>query len=208
MYFIPDNSVVVMRRPFILKNFIFLQNPDLVTLELRNAQTAIAMAHSKLRTYLKTIRSHLPKQTSVEVSNALDGIEDVCQFLDVKFMFPLHSRPGPIDQALEANEQQLRNQKQKTETPKKSLNTDLNPLFNGKESHCTVQDLRVEHENAGSYERPDIGFMVHSKLLLGNTKEIELTTIVSDEKVEGSQLATRSKTNSGLPVADPTNSNS
>lgn len=140
----------------------------------------------------------MPKQTSSEVVNALDGIEELCQFLDVKFMFPLHSRSGPIDQALEANEQQLRNQqKQKTDIRKKSIQTDLNPLV--------VDNKTNNDEQSCSYEKPDIGFMLQSTRLLGNTKEIELIPIISDEKIVDPLLANRSKNSLGMPVADPTN---
>ncbi|XP_065354231.1 TBC1 domain family member 5 [Calliphora vicina] len=187
-------------------------NPELVRLELKNAQTVITVAHSKLQTYLNSIRHHIPKQTSPEVVNALDGIEELCQFLDVKFMFPLHSRSGPIDQALEANEQQLRNQKQKTEIPNKSLKPDLNPLLDSERSNASASAFHggndVGDEHVCSYEKPDIGFMLQSTRLLGNTKEIELIPIVSDEKIIDPLVANRAKNSLGLPVADPTSFNS
>ncbi|KAI8123267.1 TBC1 domain family member 5 [Lucilia cuprina] len=184
-------------------------NPELVRLELKNAQTVIAVARSKLQTYLNNIRHHMPKQSSPEVAIALDGIEELCQFLDVKFMFPLHSRSGPIDQALEANEQQLRNQKQKTEISTKIKKPDdLNPLLHSERSNASTSAVQ-EDEQVCSYEKPDIGFMLQSTVLrlLGNTKEIELIPIVSDEKIADPSNANRSKNNLGLPVADPTNFN-
>ncbi|KNC30655.1 hypothetical protein FF38_11718 [Lucilia cuprina] len=182
-------------------------NPELVRLELKNAQTVIAVARSKLQTYLNNIRHHMPKQSSPEVAIALDGIEELCQFLDVKFMFPLHSRSGPIDQALEANEQQLRNQKQKTEISTKIKKPDdLNPLLHSERSNASTSAVQ-EDEQVCSYEKPDIGFMLQSTRLLGNTKEIELIPIVSDEKIADPSNANRSKNNLGLPVADPTNFN-
>ncbi|XP_037806755.1 TBC1 domain family member 5 [Lucilia sericata] len=186
-------------------------NPELVRLELKNAQTVITVARSKLQTYLNTIRHHMSKQSSPEVANALDGIDELCQFLDVKFMFPLHSRSGPIDQALEANEQQLRNQKQKTEISKKSIKPDLNPLLHSERSNVSTSAVQEDNgmvdEHVCSYEKPDIGFMLQSTRLLGNTKEIELIPIVSDEKIVDPLNANRSKNNVGLPVADPTNFN-
>ncbi|KAM7360243.1 TBC1 domain family member 5 [Cochliomyia hominivorax] len=172
-------------------------NPELVRLELKNAQTVIAVARSKLQTYLNTIRHHMSKQTSSQVEDALDGIEELCQFLDVKFMFPLHSHSAPIDQALEANEQQLRSQKQKTEIQnnQKFINNDLN----------TSSDIEKNNgEQVSSYEKPDVGFMLQSTRLLGNTKEIELIPIISDENILDPPLANRSNNNLGLPVADPT----
>lgn len=152
----------------------------------------------------------MSKQTQPEVLNALEGIQELCQFLDVKFMFPLYSRSGPIDQALEADEQQLRNQKQqKTEIQNKNVKTDLNPLSDReKNSDFNTSIQRAKNDDyVCSYERPDISFMLQSTRLLGNTKEIELIPIVSDEKIVDPVDANRSKNGQGLPVADPTNFN-
>ncbi|EDX13097.1 GD20513 [Drosophila simulans] len=90
----------------------YLENsPELLRLELKNAQTVIKIARSKLQSYLSTVRHHVGKQasSSEELGRTLDGIEELCSFLDVKFMFPLHQRSAPIDQALEANEQKQLN---------------------------------------------------------------------------------------------------
>ena len=154
----------------------------------------------------------MPKQTPSEVVNALDGIEELCNFLDVKFMFPLHSRAGPIDQALEANEQQIRRQKykQKTETQKKPNEPDLKLDGSTFPSCSSAIENTIEgaynDKHVRNYERPDIGFMLQSTRLLGNTKEIELMPIVSDEKIVYPS-SDSSTSNKGLPVADPTSFN-
>lgn len=154
----------------------------------------------------------MPKQISSDVVNALDGIEELCNFLDVKFMFPLHSRVGPIDQALEANEQQIRRQKykHKTETQKELNEPDLKLDGSIFPSCSSAIENTIEGAYNGkhvrNYERPDIGFMLQSTRLLGNTKEIELMPIVSDEKIVLTTSG-NSTSNKGLPVADPTNFN-
>lgn len=155
----------------------------------------------------------MPKQTSPEVVNALDGIEELCNFLDVKFMFPLNSRTGPIDQALEANEQQIRRQKykQKTESQNNPYENDLmKPLLDGGTLpscstgiESTLEKGACNDEHISNYEKPDTGFMLQSTRLLGNTKEIELMPIVSDEKIVYPS-SDKSMSNKGLPVVDPT----
>lgn len=179
-------------------------NPELIRLELKNAQTVITVARSKLQTYLNSIRHHMPRQSSTEIVNALDGIDELCQFLDVKFMFPLHSRSGPIDQALEANEQQLKHQnkqKQKTQLVRNNLQNDLNSTPASTSATSTKSNA---NDHSFTYERPDNGFMLQSSRVLGNIKEIELIPIVTDEKFADPLNATGSRSSGlGLPVADP-----
>lgn len=177
-------------------------------LELKNVQTVVTVARSKLQSYLQTIRRNVPKQSPTEVTEALDGIEELCNFLDVKFMFPLHSRTGPIDQALEANEQHLKNQqrqRKKTESSKDTTNNDLNSMPNVASNKSTTSQ-----DHSFGYELPEDGFMPQTSRMLGNIKEIELIPIVSDEKI-ADRLNVNSNTaidanissNGGLPVADP-----
>uniref|UniRef100_A0A1A9WMJ3 Rab-GAP TBC domain-containing protein n=1 Tax=Glossina brevipalpis TaxID=37001 RepID=A0A1A9WMJ3_9MUSC len=177
-------------------------NPDLERLELKNAQTVITVARNKLQNYLHTIRRHITIPNSIEVMNALDGIEELCQYLDVKFMFPLHScSAAPIDQALEANEQQQQQQQQREEKRKTNK-----PLLLLQDDDCGVVKLSSEKVNqiTGAsaqtiYEKPDNGFMLHSSRILGNLKEIELLTIARSEHMRDSV----NETNNGLPTMDP-----
>ncbi|XP_016950348.1 TBC1 domain family member 5 [Drosophila biarmipes] len=164
----------------------YLENsPELLRLELKNAQTVIKIARSKLQNYLGTVRHHVGKQANgnEELSRTLDGIEELCSFLDVKFMFPLHSRSAPIDQALEANEQ-------------KQLNTNRIPPKATPAS--TPATAPIVPSPAGGYQMPENAFM-HSSMrrLLGELKEIELSTITSDEKPGNAVLQ------NGLPAAEP-----
>ncbi|KAI9584746.1 TBC1 domain family member 5 isoform X1 [Glossina fuscipes] len=168
-------------------------NPDLERLELKNAQTVITVARNKLQTYLHTIRRFINKPNSTEVMNALDGIEELCQYLDVKFMFPLHSCSAPIDQALEANEQQQREEKRKTNKP---------PLVYARCDHSTETANQIVGASAlAIYEKPDNGFMLQSSRILGHLKEIELLTIASSEKTRDPV----NEINNGLPAMDPLN---
>ncbi|XP_017000760.2 TBC1 domain family member 5 [Drosophila takahashii] len=164
----------------------YLENsPELLRLELKNAQTVIKIARSKLQNYLGTVRHHVGKQANgnEELSRTLDGIEELCSFLDVKFMFPLHARSAPIDQALEANEQ-------------KQLNTIAIPPK--ATPSATPATAPVAPPAAGGYQLPENAFM-HSSMrrLLGELREIELSTITSDEKPGNAVLQ------NGLPAAEP-----
>ncbi|XP_017084582.2 TBC1 domain family member 5 [Drosophila eugracilis] len=164
----------------------YLENsPELLRLELKNAQTVIKIARSKLQNYLSTVRHHVGKQANgnEELSRTLDGIEELCSFLDVKFMFPLHARSAPIDQALEANEQ-------------KQLNTiSIPPKATPVSTPATAP---VAPAATGNYQMPENAFM-HSSMrrLLGELREIELSTITSDEKPGAAVLQ------NGLPAAEP-----
>jgi len=117
-----------------------------------------------------------------ELSRTLDGIEELCSFLDVKFMFPLHARSAPIDQALEANEQKQLN--------RNSMPTKTTPA-------STPTTAPIVPSPAGAYQMPENAFM-HSSMrrLLGELKEIELSTITSDERPGNAVLQ------NGLPAAE------
>ncbi|XP_016943854.4 TBC1 domain family member 5 [Drosophila suzukii] len=164
----------------------YLENsPELLRLELKNAQTVIKIARSKLQNYLGTVRHHVGKQANgnEELSRTLDGIEELCSFLDVKFMFPLHARSAPIDQALEANEQKQLN--------RNSMPTKTTPA-------STPTTAPIVPSPPGAYQMPENAFM-HSSMrrLLGELKEIELSTITSDERPGNAVLQ------NGLPAAEP-----
>ncbi|KAH8247253.1 hypothetical protein KR038_000974 [Drosophila bunnanda] len=166
----------------------YLENsPELLRLELKNAQTVIKIARSKLQTYLGNVRHHVARQANgnEELSRTLDGIEELCSFLDVKFMFPLHTRSAPIDQALEANEQKQLNR------------ASISPKAQAPAAPAPTA-APAASSIIGGYEVPENAFM-HSSMrrLLGELREIELSTITSDEKPGESVLQ------NGLPAAEP-----
>ncbi|XP_070133565.1 uncharacterized protein [Drosophila bipectinata] len=145
-------------------------------------------SRSKLQTYVGTVRHHVAKQanTNEELGRTLDNIGELCSFLDVKFMFPLHTRSAPIDQALEANEQKQINNSSR---PKK-VSPSASPTVIGPPPSIS----------SGGYELPENAFM-HSSMrrLLGELWEIELSTITSDEKPGPNSASTLN----GLPAAEP-----
>ncbi|ALC46240.1 CG8449, partial [Drosophila busckii] len=160
-------------------------SPELLRLELKNAQTVLKIARTKLMRYLANVRQHMGKQQSNEdLNRTLDNIEELCSFLDHKFVFPMHSRSAPIDQALEANERKQSNSA-KTPVPADPPNTEPTPV-------TTASSL------ASGYEMPENAFMHSStRRLLGDRWEIELSTITSDEKPQTLVLQ------NGLPAAEP-----
>jgi len=178
--------MILLQRP-VPKKYLYwpLQSPELLRLELKNAQTVIKIARSKLQSYLSTVRHHVGKQAngSEELGRTLDGIEELCSFLDVKFMFPLHQRSAPIDQALEANEQKQLNTVSKPPKPTAS---------------STPANAPAALSATGGYQMPENAFM-HSSMrrLLGELREIELSTITSDEKPGNAVVQ------NGLPAAEP-----
>lgn len=122
------------------------------------------------------------KQNNEDLSRALDGMEELCSFLDVKLIFPLHVPTAPIDEALEANERKQLNSK-------RSNNAAITPPI------AQMPQLPVA---SSSYEMPENAFMHRStRRLLGDRREIELSTITSDERPEQMVLQ------NGLPAAEP-----
>ncbi|XP_073819094.1 TBC1 domain family member 5 isoform X2 [Musca autumnalis] len=164
-------------------------NVELLRLELKNVQTVVKVTGTKLRSYLETIRKYAPKQSPQEMMDALDGIEELCKFLDLKFDIPVRPHPSHIDQALEANEQQYQRKIEKTEPNNLTMNHDLRTMSLGNILPTT-------------YERPDNGFMLRSSKILGNIKEFELVPIMSDDK-DIHQADTKYSSGNGLPKADP-----
>ncbi|XP_034117365.2 TBC1 domain family member 5 [Drosophila albomicans] len=165
-------------------------SPELLRLELKNAQTVIKIARSKLANYLTTVRQHMGKQSNEELSRTLDGIEELCSFLDVKFIFPLHARSAPIDKADEANERKQLN------SARKSIRAASTPNITSK--LVAIQSPAAVAAAPSGYEVPENAFMHNStRRLLGNRREIELSTITSDERPETMVLQ------NGLPAAEP-----
>ncbi|KAH8310586.1 hypothetical protein KR044_002053 [Drosophila immigrans] len=158
-------------------------SPELLRLELKNAQTVIKIARSKLVSYLTTVRQHMGKQSNEELNRTLDGIEELCSFLDLKFVFPLHARSAPIDKADEANE-------------RKQLNSarNITPTMPTVPTQLAAAAVAAH----SGYEVPENAFMHNStRRLLGDRREIELSTITSDERPEAMVLQ------NGLPAAEP-----
>ncbi|KAH8409853.1 hypothetical protein KR222_009902 [Zaprionus bogoriensis] len=171
----------------------YLENsPELLRLELKNAQTVIKIARSKLLRYLSSVRQQTGKQASEELSRTLDGIEELCSFLDVKFVFPLHARSAPIDEALEANERkQLKSARSAASLQAAGAGAEA-------EQTAAVPHAQTSASSAG-YELPENAFMHSStRRLLGDLREIELSTITSDERPEQLMVL-----QNGLPAAEP-----
>lgn len=175
-------------------------SPELLRLELKNAQTIINISRNKLQNYLETIKKHTSTKQSEELGKALDGIEELCSLLDVKFVFPYNSRTQQIDQALEADE----SRQFKSMSPETQIRPAAVPLTNGRNSGFEFRRLEeseiIANGAATAYEKPDTGFMVNSFRFLGNRREVELIPIATDERaVAVEQLNSLS----GVPSIDP-----
>lgn len=129
------------------------------------------------------------KLNSEELVRTLDGIEELCSFLDVKFVFPLHARSAPIDEALEANER-----KQSNSAKCSGSGSQKKP----KNATVAVPNQKESSNSSSGYVMPENAFMHSStRRLLGDRREIELATITSDERPEMMVLQ------NGLPAAEP-----
>ena len=113
---------------------------------------------------------------------------------------------APIDEALEANEQQRKlfaKDKIASQISKVTPNT----------SKTTSQPMQKDSASNNSttiltYEKPDNGFMMNTTRKLGHLREIELITIASDERIQSQNQSTinnttHKKTGEGFPIVDP-----
>ncbi|XP_039971211.1 TBC1 domain family member 5 [Bactrocera tryoni] len=167
---------------------------ELINLELRNAETIISIARNKLQLYVATMKKHIQGNSSRELLQALDGIEELCDFLDVKFVFPIHAARPPIDEALEANEQvsskkgrwKNYNSSESTAMPSGAGTTDeLRKELEKPRKTVTDKELLSEFSAIAinAYERPEENISSNPSHLLGNNREIELITIEPSECV-------------------------
>ncbi|XP_050321967.1 TBC1 domain family member 5 [Bactrocera neohumeralis] len=167
---------------------------ELINLELRNAETIISIARNKLQLYVATMKKHIQGNSSRELLQALDGIEELCDFLDVKFVFPIHAARPPIDEALEANEQvsskkgrwKNYNSSESTAMPSGAGTTgELRKELEKPRKTVTDKELLSEFSAIAinAYERPEENISSNPSHLLGNNREIELITIEPSECV-------------------------
>ncbi|XP_011181005.2 TBC1 domain family member 5 isoform X1 [Zeugodacus cucurbitae] len=171
---------------------------ELINLELRNAETIISIARNKLQLYVATMKNHIDGNSSRELLQALDGVEELCDFLDVKFVFPIHAAKPPIDEALEANEQ-LNSKKDRWKNYNSGEGVAMAATvgFNQADSSEHRKDLQKPHIivpdkefltefsalGINAYERPDENISSNPSHLLGSSREIELITIEPSECV-------------------------
>ncbi|XP_055904535.1 TBC1 domain family member 5 homolog A isoform X2 [Eupeodes corollae] len=178
-------------------------SPELLSLKLKNAQNIINFSKNKLQNYLDTVKKHLPPKPSDELGRALDGIEELCSFLDAQIIFPNYSRTTQIDQALEADEsRQFKSMSPEIKTINENNITvpQLTKTFDPRvQESRQLEEVEIVSNGGGrtAYEKPDTGYMVNSFRLLGNRKEVELIAIATDEKAD--QVTSLS----GMPSIDP-----
>uniref|UniRef100_W8BMC7 TBC1 domain family member 5 n=2 Tax=Ceratitis capitata TaxID=7213 RepID=W8BMC7_CERCA len=168
---------------------------DLINLELQNAQTIISIARTKLQSYISTIKNNIPGNSSKELLQALDGIDELCGFLDVKFVFPIHATRPPIDEALEANEQVNSKKslwkKYKSNDGMALAGVDTKPMASheshsvgGKHRPVLADTNSISEFTINAYERPDENVSATPSHLLRGVREIELLTIATSEYVD------------------------
>ncbi|CAD6993924.1 unnamed protein product [Ceratitis capitata] len=168
---------------------------DLINLELQNAQTIISIARTKLQSYISTIKNNIPGNSSKELLQALDGIDELCGFLDVKFVFPIHATRPPIDEALEANEQVNSKKslwkKYKSNDGMTLAGVDTKPMASheshsvgGKHRPVLADTNSISEFTINAYERPDENVSATPSHLLRGVREIELLTIATSEYVD------------------------
>lgn len=63
------STFLILVKPF--------QSPEVLRIQLDNAQTVMSISRLKLINYLKVLRKHIPGNSTDEIHQAMDGIEEV-----------------------------------------------------------------------------------------------------------------------------------
>lgn len=158
-------------------NGISENSKELMNLELRHAQDIIMITQHKLSQYLTTFRKHINRNHSEELTQAVEGIEELCALLDVKFSSTSDVLTAPVDAALEANEDKLKERSSSFVEP-----------------HPKVDDSKRNSESEkAKYEVPDLK---DNSKLFGKKKSVEMKTFLNDcQQIELGE--------DGVPIMDP-----
>jgi TBC1 domain family protein 5 len=137
-------------------------DPELLKIELQDSYNIMMLSRTKLLGYLSVLRRHVyPGNPGSELSQALDGMEEICSLLRPKYT--VFSSPIPVDSATEANEEKTI--KRNVEPP---TSLDIQRSYNF-EMNC-----RRNSEPPKSYEVPDDKYMNLATKKLANKKEVEM----------------------------------
>lgn len=159
-------------------NGISENSKELMNLELRHAQDIIMITQHKLSQYLTTFRKHINRNHSEELNQAVEGIEELCALLDVKFTSTNDFLAAPVDAALEANEDKKRERSASMV-----------------ESHSKADATKVSAESErANYEVPD-NLKDNSKMF-GRKKSVEMKTFLTEWQQVDEEA-------DGVPILDP-----
>lgn len=158
-------------------NGISENSKELMNMELRHAQDIIMITQHKLSQYLNTFRKHINRNHSEELNQAVEGIEELCALLDVKFTSTDDFFTAPVDAALEANEDKKRERSASMV-----------------ESHSKVDETKASSESErAKYEVPDLK---DNSKMFGRKKSVEMKTFLSEwQQVDVDE--------EGVPILDP-----
>lgn len=160
-------------------NGISENSKELMNLELRHAQDIILITQHKLSQYLTTFRKHINRNHSEELNQAVEGIEELCALLDVKFTSTNDVLTAPVDAALEADEDKRRERSSSLAEPHLKVEE-------------TTRSSSTDSERA-KYEVPDLK---DNSKMFGRKKSVEMKTFLS----EWQQIDLEEN---GEPIMDP-----
>ncbi|XP_037030686.1 TBC1 domain family member 5 [Bradysia coprophila] len=170
----------------------FLEDsPEVLRIQLDNAQAVMSISRLKLLNYLKVLRKHLPGNSTDEVHQAMDGIEELCSLLKTESK-PPYVKPLPVERAFEANEaasKQKQNEQKDSVPSKRSSMSDtmtdrnvtedkrLSTKSSRTQSTCQSIDASiddVERVRKSRYEIPDNQLSRKAVNILAGKKEVEM----------------------------------
>lgn len=79
--YLEDVSVIcTLKKLKVVGNLKKLQSPEVLRIQLDNAQAVMSISRLKLLNYLKILRKNIPGNSTDEIHQAMDGIEEVLLF--------------------------------------------------------------------------------------------------------------------------------
>ncbi|XP_031620632.1 TBC1 domain family member 5 homolog A isoform X2 [Contarinia nasturtii] len=91
-----------MNDPGIVDGYVE-NSSEVLKIQLQSAHTVMKISRLKLIQYLAVFRKHIPGDSTHELHQTMDGIEELCELLNVKEKLP-YTLPTPVEPAFEANE--------------------------------------------------------------------------------------------------------
>ncbi|CAD7084937.1 unnamed protein product [Hermetia illucens] len=121
-------------------------SPEVLRMELQQAQKILYVGRLQLKKYAEILRRHIPQSHSEELNQTLDGIEELCSFLDVRFSVPdpLRERVDPAHEADEANNAKTEHKTLKAAVSKTSDPQPVPKTQNSKRIHPSESQSKKE----------------------------------------------------------------
>lgn len=187
----------------------YLENdPTVLRLELQHVHSIMNITKSKLLKYATVLKQHAPGHGAHEYYRVLDGIEELCDLLEIRHTNPMSIRQPPVEPAFEANESGhmrlhdlhppntlplARRRKPKmperTESARNLRKLDVERSFEVVPAEETI----TFRDDSRSYERPNTIMSRKAAKIIGDRKSLEMRVMQRHGGISGDEESTSSQ---------------